>query len=395
MKPKVLIVFNRLVIGGQAVDNIPLAHHLHNDFDILIVHGEKEPDEMEANFLLQKYPSVKIQKLKRLKRSINPIIDVLGFIDLYKLINTFQPVIIHTHGAKIGVFGRLIAIIKGIKSVHTFHGHLFHSYFNSFFTRLMIAVERWFFYKTDAVIALSDTQKNELVSLMGIKDNTKMKVINLGIDYIFPEKSELYRAAFRNQYSLSENDVAIGILGRLVPVKNTPFFIEIITALKKKPSFNKLVFFIIGDGEQKEQLFSVAKTANIAYSEQATNMGNTELFFTSWITDIQEAIDGLDIVVSTSFNEGTPFSLIEAQLCSKPVVAINVGGIKDTFIPNETGILIEGYDTNTFAEKILLLANDSVLRNKMGTKGQQFAAEKFSKQQEVAAIKTLYKSLLN
>ena len=79
-KPRLIIILNRFVIGGQAVDTIPLAWHLQTDFDILILYGEKEKDELEPGFLLTKYPGLRLKKIKALRRSINPFIDFLAFI---------------------------------------------------------------------------------------------------------------------------------------------------------------------------------------------------------------------------------------------------------------------------------------------------------------------------
>ncbi|HKG68599.1 MAG TPA: hypothetical protein VKA92_07000, partial [Segetibacter sp.] len=78
-KPRLLIILNRFVIGGQVADTLSLAWHLKNDFEILVVTGEKEKDETEPEFLLQKYPGMLLKKIKYLRRSINPFIDLLAF----------------------------------------------------------------------------------------------------------------------------------------------------------------------------------------------------------------------------------------------------------------------------------------------------------------------------
>jgi glycosyltransferase involved in cell wall biosynthesis len=101
----------------------------------------------------------------------------------------------------------------------------------------------------------------------------------------------------------------------------------------------------------------------------------------------------LDIVVLTSFNEGTPLSLIEAQLCGKPVVASNVGGVKDTLINGESGFLIDDHSLQKFSDAIVLLAHDKELRNKMGENGKHFATAEFSKETEVAQMRNIYLSI--
>ena len=86
MKPNVIIVLNRLVIGGQAVDTIPLAYYLQNYFNVLILYGEKEADEIEASFLLEQYPNLQVKKIKQLRRTINPITDLIAFFSIVQQI---------------------------------------------------------------------------------------------------------------------------------------------------------------------------------------------------------------------------------------------------------------------------------------------------------------------
>lgn len=61
-KPRLLIILNRFVIGGQAADTMSLAWHLKNDFEILVLVGEKEKYEIEPEFLLEKYQGIVIKK---------------------------------------------------------------------------------------------------------------------------------------------------------------------------------------------------------------------------------------------------------------------------------------------------------------------------------------------
>jgi glycosyltransferase involved in cell wall biosynthesis len=394
-KPKLLIIINRLVIGGQVFDTFPLANILLDDFEILIAYGKKEEDEIEANFLLAKYPFINVKKINSLQRSINPIIDVIALWHLIAMMYTFKPNIVHTHGAKSGMLGRLAAFIMGVKvTVHTFHGHLFHSYFSSFSTRLMIKIEKWLAKKTSAIIALSETQKLELQHWLGNDKSHKIHVINLGIDSYVNESIATLRQSFRQQYNVANDTVAIGILGRLVGIKNLSFFCVLANKLLAKNKERNLVFFVVGDGEEKKSMQNYFTANGIAYFETGNSYMQEPIIFTSWVTNMQAVIEGLDIVLITSFNEGTPMSLLEAQFYGKPVVAVNVGGVKDTFVNNESGFLIEGHNIDAFVEKITTLATDKTLRENMGARGKAFVKQRFSKHKEVDAISSLYFSLL-
>ncbi len=192
MKSKILIIINRFVIGGQAADTIPLLHRLKDKYAIKIIYGEKEADEIVPLFLLEQFPGLDMQKLPSLKRSINPFADIISTYRIYKIIKAFQPQIVHTHGAKSGVAGRLAAWIYGnCFIVHTFHGHLFHSYFNKLTTRFIILVERALSHITHAAIALSASQKRELVDDFNIFPSSKVYEIPLGL--FQPEEKQFYQ----------------------------------------------------------------------------------------------------------------------------------------------------------------------------------------------------------
>jgi len=393
-KPRLLIILNRLVIGGQAADTIPLAWHLQKDFEILILYGEKEKDEIEAGFLLHKYPGILIKKNKYLRRRLNLFIDLTAFFYVLITVIKYKPHIVHTHGAKPGFAGRVAAWIYNVPVIiHTFHGHVFHSYFSKRISHLMAAAERALAKITACAIALSESQKNELVNQYKILPASKITVIQLGFAFDENLDHSALRQNFRKKYNLQQNNIAIGIVGRIVAVKNHSFFVKVIHHLLTSGVKNLPAFFIIGDGDLRVHAEEELHQKNISFSAEEIN-SETRVVFTSWLTDISEVMNGLDIVVLTSLNEGTPLSIIEAQFFKKPVVATNVGGVKDSMEDGITGFLVEKNDIITFFKKLTLLINDEDMRARMGREGNKFASAKFSKQKEITVIKDLYFSLL-
>lgn len=396
MKPNVIIILNRLVIGGQAIDTIPLAYYLQADFNILILYGEKEAGEIEASFLLKQYPNLNTQKLTYLRRTVNPIIDVMAFFSLLAVIKKHKAAIVHTHGSKSGLLGRLAAFILGVPVImHTFHGHLFHSYFNTVTTKLIQYTEKHLAKISTAIIALSNKQADELMYQYNIVPSKKMHVVPLGVDEKnLVQNSSSSRNDFRTKYHLTESDIAVGIIGRLVPIKNHLLFLQIAEQILYQGHQN-IYFFIVGDGDNKKELTSYLNMCKIVFNNNSTKKTSAKIIFTSWIEDMNTVYHGLDIVVLTSLNEGTPLSIIEAQFCGKPIVANNVGGVKDTFENGISGFLIDGIEVKDYVNKILLLANNVALRNNMSEQAIKFANQTFNKQQEVQAIKQLYVLLLS
>ncbi len=392
-KPRLLLILNRLIIGGQTFDVIPLAYYLQQYFNILILYGEKDPDEEEATHFLLKYPSLTCKKIKSIRRNINPLYDVNAFSQVYTEMKGFDPHIVHTHGAKSGMVGRMCAKLLGVKAIlHTYHGHVFHSYFSSAVTGMVIKTEQRLARYTNVIIALSENQKHEIQSFLKVNSD-KIKVVPLGIDYLNADNAMQMRKAFRDQFRLADTTVAIGIVGRLTKIKNLLFFARVVNYLRTQGLDDNIQFFIIGDGNEKAVLINYFKENNISYSDCVPD-ANAKVIFTSWVNNVQEMIEGLDVVALTSLNEGTPMSLIEAQLCSKPVVAVNVGGVSDTFIDNETGFLIPHHNEELFAIKLSMLAKDTALRNKMSAAAGAAADKKFLKEKEVDSMVGIYQDIL-
>ena len=393
-KPRLLIILNRFVIGGQAVDTIPLAWHLQTYFDILILYGEKEKDEVEPDFLLEKYPGLQLQKIRNLRRSINPFNDVLAFFQVYKAIKNYKADIVHTHGAKSGFTGRLASWIYGVPVIiHTFHGHFFHSYFSKSISRFIAGIERAVGKITTAAIALSAAQKQELCIVYKILPTAKIKVIPLGFAFDQENDASLLRKQFRSSFGLQPNDVAVGIVGRIVAVKNHAFFVKVIGNILAADIAGKSAFFIVGDGDLRTKVEEDLQNNNIEFNHTGVTK-TCRVVFTSWITDMYGIMNALDIIALTSLNEGTPLSIIEAQFFKKPVISTDAGGVKDTMLDNISGYITATDDEAGFTEKLNKVIKEDQLRMQMGEAGFTFVADKFSKEKEIIATKDLYLSLL-
>ena len=218
----------------------------------------------------------------------------------------------------------------------------------------------------------------------------KVEVIPLGFDLDrFRLKQDIKRTNFRKKYKIESDELAIGIIGRLVSIKNHSLFLKVAVETQLKTD-KKLRFLIIGDGELKSSLMEESKQLINAGEGRRTN-----IVFTSWIKDIDEAIAGLDIIVMTSRNEGTPVSLIEAQAGNKAVVTTDVGGIKDIILPNESGFISPSENEPLMTKNLLRIINDMQLRQTMGNSGSKFVKNRFTYQRLADDMDHLYQRLLH
>lgn len=387
---KVLRILNRFNVGGPTYNVAYLTKYLSADFETKLIGGAKEHSEASSEYILQKM-NVPYTIVPQMRRSINPFQDILALWQIIKIIRAYKPDIVHTHAAKAGTLGRMAAIICRVPIiVHTFHGHVFHSYFNSYKTYVFKVIERFFARKTTAIIAISETQKYELGTMYKICKPEKIHIVPLGFDLQkFTENMEEKRGTFRSRYKFNNNTIVIGIVGRLAPVKNHELFIDAIKLCMQK-SNKHIQACIIGDGELREYLENYCTKIGIAYSTQNDENHTAPIIFTSWIQDIDYAYAGLDIVCLTSKNEGTPVSLIEAQASGVPVVSTNVGGVQNIVIDKKTALLSENTQDD-FSQKLLQLIENEELRKTMSTAAKNNSVEKFHYTRLCKDIETVYK----
>jgi len=269
MKPKVIHILNRLNIGGIVPQVVNTVKNLQDDFDVKLLSGVIETSEAGADYLLDG-TELKPVLIPDMQRGIDLKKDYKAYHHIKKIIKYFKPDIVHTHAAKPGALGRLAAIHAKVPVVlHTFHGHVFHSYFGKAKTRFFLETERWLAKKSSALIAISQLQKREMVEDFNLCPSEKMRVINYGYDLErFYTNIKTKRANFRQQWKLQEDDLVIGIIGRVVPIKNHALFLKAFQkVVQKYPA--KIKAFIIGDGEEIEHLKQLCKTLNLNYHNQA------------------------------------------------------------------------------------------------------------------------------
>ena len=387
---KILRIINRFNLGGPTYNAAYLTKYLEKDYETILIGGQHEEREKSSLHILDDL-GLKPIIIPEMQRSLNPYKDQIALRKIIKIIKEFKPDIVHTHAAKAGALGRRAAYKMGVKQIyHTFHGHVFHSYFGNLKTKVFKEIEKNLAKKSTKIIAISEIQKKELSEIHRICPAEKIEVIPLGFDLTrFNTDKDSKRKKFRKKWNLKENEIAIGIIGRLVPIKNHSFFIDSIKEIIKKSNF-PIRAFIVGDGEEKHNLINYVRNINLDYS---LDTSPATFHFTSWIKEIDEVNSGMDIICLTSLNEGTPVSLIEAQANGKPIVSTKTGGIKNIVLENKTALLSENNDLNSFSQNLLSLVNNSEKRQLFSKYGLE-KSEEFHYSKLIYNIKNLYENSL-
>ena len=383
-KIKVLRIIARLNIGGPAIHTILLTEGLDRSrFETVLVTGTAEKSEGDMFYLVEE-KGVRPVIIPELGRALNICHDFMAFWKLFCLIKKEKPDIIHTHTAKAGTLGRLAGLLYKLtyhlppmsyhlKLIHTFHGHALHSYFGRIKSVIFTWIEKFLAIFTDKIIAVSENLRKELIDLK-IAPPEKFVTVPLGLEL------EKY-LKIENNSPGNKDYTSVGIVGRLVPVKNHKMFLAAAKRLKHTLGFGRLIkFLIVGDGSLRQELESYAEKLGI--SEDVT--------FTGWIRDLEKIYSELDIVVLTSLNEGTPVALIEAQAAARPCVATNVGGVANVVEDGRSGFLVSSQATDKFVEVLIKLLNNPGLMRAMGKYGRDKVKYKFSKERLVKDIEILY-----
>ena len=404
---KVLRIIARLNVGGPARHVVWLSQGLKGaGYETLLVAGVVPPGEDDMSYIAAE-AGVTPCVVPQMSREVSPK-DALTIWKLFRLMLREQPAIVHTHTAKAGTVGRVAGLIyrwltpsallgkpRACRFVHTYHGHVFHSYYSPRKTRLFLAIEKCLArLVTDRIVVVSHQQRLEINESFRVGTPEQFAVIPLGIDMSVYADWEKRRSIARAELKADENDVLIGIVGRLTEIKNHKLFLEAAARLRKLTN-STVRFLIIGDGNLRGVLD--AQTKSLGLNDSVSFLGTRK--------DPENFYPALDIVALTSLNEGTPLTLIEAMANARPVVATAVGGVvdllgqsqreSDGYALCERGISVRTGDAEGFAHALAHLIEDEEMRRDLGTRGLDFVKQHYAKERLLADVSELYAQLMD
>jgi glycosyltransferase involved in cell wall biosynthesis len=399
---KILRIIARLNVGGPARHVVWLTSALQDDeFQSKLIAGKVPQGEEDMAYIADAV-GVSPIFIEEMSRELSPK-DVVSLFRIYSQIRREKPNIIHTHTAKAGTVGRTAALLyrwttfKTLKVVHTFHGHVFHSYYGKGKTRLFLLIEKFLArFATDKIITISPQQFHEIHEEFGIGRREQFEIVPLGIDLEPFADPDGKREKFRDEIGVASDEVLVGFVGRLTEIKNIPMLLQSVAKYAETSHADnpKLTFIIVGDGHMRQTLEKEA--ANLKVNNLVTFLGNR--------VDTNAVYAGLDIIALTSLNEGTPLSLIEAMASERPLISTLVGGVRDLlgeigessngFNIHERGLSVESGEADALAKGLIYLAKNEKLRLRLARAGKIYVESNYSKDRLISDIKSLYRNLL-
>ena len=390
-KIRVIHVITRFDKGGSAENTFLTVRDLDRvRYDVVLIKGTSPPgnsgdletEAVEANIAAAREQHVRLICLRHLVRDLQPFSDLAAFFSLLGIIRREKPHIVHTHTSKAGILGRWAAYFCRVPIiVHTPHGHVFWGYFNSWQTRLFILLERGTARITNAIVTLTPQEKEDHLRFR-IAPEDKFTVIHSGVDLETFLTSLSQPAETRVVLGIPPEATVVGTVGRLTAVKGQEVLIRAASELIRQGE--KIFLLLLGEGELRRDLEELTIRLDIA----------EHVRFLGWLPDVARIMAACDIFCLPSRNEGMGKVLVEAMAMGKPIIASDIGGIRDIVRSEENGFLVPAGDVAAWVEAIARLCRDPERRRRMGDAGRQMAS-RYSSEEMIKMIDELYGKLLD
>jgi len=355
-KKKILFLVTQSEFGGAQRFIYNLVTNLNkNRYDALIAAGAEGDNENGFLNLLDKQ-GIKTERLKHLKRSINPFFDLLGLFEIKKLLEKVKPDILFLCSTKAGFLGSLAnhlyaSVYRNSRPlvIYRIGGWTFNDPWSKRKKKLYIWLEKFSAKWKDYIINNAESDRRQATEL-GIKPKKEILTIHNGIDaneleFLSKEEARQQINLISNYSNLSNqipnsNDIIVGTIANDYPAKGLKYL-----------------------REAEKRMFDV---------------GNVRFVTLSGIPDAHKYLKAFDVFVLPSVKEGFPWVILEAMSAEIPVIATNVGAVPEIIQDGENGLLIDPGKTEQIVEAIEKLSKDKELRDKLVIRARKTVEEKFN-----------------
>lgn len=345
----VYIITRSDVLGGASVHLLDLAKGMINQghqVHILVGGTGTFTDELKKN-------NINFNSLKHLKREISLVHDLLGFWEIKKYLKQLNPDIVHCHSSKAGLLGRLVAKSLNLPVVFTAHGWAFTEGISSKKQKIYSSLERFLAKASDHIITVSEYDRQH-----GFKYDVGSPEIVETIHNGVPD------IKIPNYIKNFDPIVKLIMVARFEDPKDQYFLIQ---ALCKLPLQLNWKIDFLGEGP------NLQKCKNLV---NKNNLGNKVIFHGQSIK-VKEFLNDADIFILISNYEGFPLTILEAMSVGLPIIASDVGGVKES-VQSTNGYLIPRGDLNTLVESLKDLIVDKNLRQQIGQGSRELYENLFS-----------------
>ena len=267
--------------------------------------------------------------------------DVKSIFEVRKILKQIKPDIVYLHSSKAGAVGRIaLAFNFKTKILYNAHGWYFNAQISDKKKKVFALIEKMLALKTNKIINISRSEYESALKYK-IAPKRKMCIIENGIDFTKFKNNDKNRKETRKKYNIEDDEILIGVVGRLSEQKDPMTMIKAFELINEENNKTKLMY--VGSGELEENVKKYAKEKSIL----------NKVIITGWVNNVEKYIPAFDIAVLPSKWEGFGLVLIEYMACNKPIIASQVGGIKDIIKDEQNGFLVEPNNYAMLAYKII------------------------------------------
>ena len=380
---KITHVITRLIVGGAQENTVATVLGLRQKpgVEVDLISGPTTGAEGSLETKFSRTPEI-LSVVPKLVRPVHPLKDFLALRKLEKIFREQKPNIVHTHSGKAGILGRLAAKNAGVPVIiHTIHGPSFGNFQNGLSNLIFRGAEKKTGRATDHFIVVADAMKTQYLEAGIGRPEQYTKIFSgFELEPFLTAKNDL---ELRKKFGLQPDDFVVGTIARLVRLKGHDDLFAIAPELVRQNP--KIKFLLVGGGEFRARFENLARSLKL----------ERHFVFTGLIPpdEVPKFVGIMDALVHLSLREGLPRALPQALAAGKPVIAYDCDGAREVCLDGQTGFLILPGDLKNLAGKIIRLANDSALREKLGKSGSDFVRENFSVEQMVDSIYNLYLKL--
>ncbi len=384
---KILYIITQSEFGGAQKNVLDLAARLKDSYDILVAVGA---DGSGGFFDWLEEKNVRFVKLHWLRRSdFNPIADLFGLWEIFRLIKKERPDIVHLHSSKAGFSGSIAAKVLGVKVVYTVHGAVFEAAFWAPTRKFYLWLEKFSARFKNKIICVSQNDKRLWLKYKAAPEK-KLVVIHNGIDYynlnFFPKDEArekifgLCAPLFEAARGSGTNLKIVGAIANLYPEKGLSYLIQAAAQVTK--NYQNVIFVVIGEGLERPLLEEMIKEYQVG----------AKFILAGAINEAWRYLKAFDIFMLPSIKEGLPYTILEAMAAGLPIVASYVGGVPEMVKDKENGFLVLPKNAQILADRISELIENSQLAQQFVEASKQKIQE-FSLEKMISETEKIYQNL--
>lgn len=339
MKPNILYIITQGVWGGAERYVFDLAVNLADDFDITVAVGEPNGKSDLQKKIKNHESRIRVVELKHLVRPISPIHDILAIFELKNLYKKIQPDIIHLNSSKAGVLGSLAALNmrrSTYNTIYTVHGWVFNEPLPWLKKKIYTFLESITAKLKKRIIILSKADEASGKQQLRL-ENKKVALIPLGIDPPVLASKENARKRLSDIANISTEGQIVGTIANLY---NTKGIDVLLAAVAQQKKMDHVRFVIIGDGPEKKNLQSFITDHQLDHVHLLGSIKNAAQY-----------LPAFDLFVLPSKKEGTPYTILEAMAADVPIVATDVGGVRE-MIGENNDLLVPAQNPDALGKAI-------------------------------------------